>query len=167
MKVGALTALKVREGSISYYTLTSSSSAWIGTRVWMTHKLKCVYDQNKLIRADVETRSSKGNYSSWVAWKNDHYEYDVRSFSFHRTGRLNSPVDFSIAKLYFEEPIGRKLIFAENHAEIVKLVQQGGHCFQVWTNQQKPSVFYYQNGKPVKIDMVSSNFSYTLELKDK
>jgi hypothetical protein len=161
-KVGTMTATLGQEGNLSFFTLTSSSSMWVGTKVWVNHDLRCVYDKQKLVRADMETNSSKGRYVSWVAWRHDHYDYDVNSFSYKRSGKFNSPIDFSIVKLYFQEPVARKQVFVENHAEVVRLGQDGQHVYKAFANA-KPSTYYYSNGRLIKADLVSSSFEYSIE----
>lgn len=165
IKIGSLTASLHSENDLKFYTISSQSSAWVGTRIWVYHKMKSVYDKNKLVKAEIEMRSSKGTYNSWVIWKKDHYEYDVNGINYKRTGKITVPITFSVAKLYFQEPLSEKEIFTENHAEIVKLLRPVEHTFQVGS-ASRPNTFYYRNGKLSKVDMTSSSVSYSIELKD-
>lgn len=166
IKIGTLTATSTHEGSHVFYSLASNSSMWMGTKVWVNFSLKCVYDRNKLFKADMETHSSKGNYVSWIRWKGDHYEYDVRSYKRTKAGRLPMPVDFSLVKMYFSEPqLTRRHALSENHAEMVKVASMGDHVYNAYVNET-PNVYHYRNGKLMKADLSSSSFEYTLERED-
>lgn len=163
IQVGTLYATLSQEGSYTIYVLSSSSSFWMGTRVFVKHYLKCVYDKNKLVRADMETNSSKGKYVSWISWKGDHYEYDVKSYKHNKSGKFPSPIDFSLVKMYFQEPpLSKRNALAENHAEMVKVACAGNHVFNAYVNE-KPNVYYYNGGKLKKADLTSSSFEYTIE----
>jgi hypothetical protein len=71
-------------------------------------------------------------------------------YSVQRNGeawiRENQPIEFCVADMYFEEPVGRSTIYSNMYGQDLKLVHEGDHRYHLITPDNKGSYFVYKNG---------------------
>ena len=92
--------------------------------------------------------------------------YDKGEYSL-KTPEKISPLDFeaikcNLVKLYINEPVGVNWVFCDNQQQMVKVEPLGNGVYKVEFSRGKYNIFYYENGRCVKIKAVSPLFDVTL-----
>lgn len=75
-------------------------------------------------------------------------------------GALPGKITFTTTMLYFTEPQGVKLVYAEPQKKMVPLEQKDKHVYRVKMGENEHSDFYYQNGELKKV--VATSFIGTM-----
>jgi hypothetical protein len=164
IKVGELITEKVVKDSLTFYIFRSEVDAWMLIRVRVSHLITCVYKKDKLVLAEINSVINNQKYHSKVEWKSDHYEYDCSTYKYHKTGSLNENIDFSVVRMYFEEPLGKKQIFAENYGIFAPLLVLPGNNYRLEVEKNRNS-FYYSGGILSKVEMDTPLFNYIIRRK--
>ena len=78
-----------------------------------------------------------------------------------------SPLNFeaikcNLIKLYVNEPIGITSVFCDNQQQMLKVEPIGKGIYRVEFSRGKYNIFYYENGRCVKVKAVSPLFDVTL-----
>jgi hypothetical protein len=161
IKVGNMVVEKVTKDSLTIYIFRSEVDAWLLVRVHVSHLITCVYKNDKLIKADIRSVINKETYISSVLWNKDHYDYDCSTYKYHKAGTLAENLDFSVVKMYFEEPTGKQKIFAENYGLIcpIRTIHPSTYCLDVDKNR---NTFHYANGCVQQVEMETPLFNYVI-----
>jgi hypothetical protein len=164
VKVGNLVIEEVKKDSLNIYILKSEVDAWLLVRIKVSHLMTCVYKNGKLIRADIHSTINGKKYESYTVWKNDHYEYDCNTYKYHNEGSTREPIDFSVVKMYFEEPLHALKLYAENYGLFSKLDKSPTGVYQIQVEKNK-NTFHYEAGRLEKVEMETPLFNYTIRRK--
>ena len=164
VKVGNLVTERLQKDSLTFYIFTSEVDAWLFVRVKVSHLITCVYKKDKLIRADIHSVINKEKYVSHVEWKKDHYDYDCSTYKYHKSGTVYEDIDFSVVKMYFEEPLGKQKIFAENYGVFSQLMVLKPFTYRLDVEKNK-NTFYYNMGNLQRVDMDTPLLHYTIKRK--
>jgi hypothetical protein len=164
VKVGNLVTERIQKDSLTFYIFTSEVDAWLFVRIKVSHLITCVYKKDKLIRADIHSIINKEKYISHVEWKQDHYEYDCSTYKYHKSGTLKENIDFSVVKMYFEEPVGKQKMFAENYGIFARMLLLKPSVYRLEVEKNK-NTFYYTQSVLQRVDMDTPLLHYTIKRK--
>jgi hypothetical protein len=164
IKVGSLVTEKVVKDSMTIYIFRSEVDAGFIMRVKVSHTISCVYIKNKLVRADIHSVINQDKYVSSVAWNKDHYDYDCSTYKYHKTGVLTRDIDFSVVKMYFEEPLVTGAIFAENYGVLCPLLCSKPSTYHLDVDKNS-NTFHYANGLIQRVEMETPLFNYVIRRK--
>ncbi len=164
VKVGNMVVEKVVKDSLTIYIFRSEVDAWMLVRVHISHLITCIYKGEKLVKADIHSVINKEIYNSTVMWNKDHYDFDCSTYKYHKAGILAESLDFSVVKMYFEEPTGKEKIFAENYGLIcpIRILKPSTYCLEVEKNK---NTFHYSHGSVDHVDMETPLFNYVIRRK--
>jgi hypothetical protein len=164
VKVGNLVIEEVKKDSLRIYILKSEVDGWLLTKIRVSHLMTCVYKNNKLIRAEINSTINGKKYASYTVWENDHYKFDCNTHKYHNAGTTRENIDFSVVKMYFEEPRNAAKLYAENYGLFSMLEKPVAGAYQI-TVEKNRNTFYYVQGKLEKVEMETPLFSYTIRRK--
>jgi hypothetical protein len=164
IKVGTLCTEKVKKDSTTFYIFRSEVDAGFIVRVHVSHLITCVYVNKKLIRADIHSVINKEKYVSSVVWNKDHYDYDCSTYKYHKVGILTDDIDFSVVKMYFEEPSVSTTIFAENYGLVCPLGRLKPSVYHLLV-EKNSNTFHYANGIMQQVEMDTPLFNYVIKRK--
>jgi len=164
IKVGSLCTEKIVRDSMTIYIFRSEVDAGFIKRVKVSHTISCVYIHKKLIRANINSVINGEKYISSVNWNTDHYDYDCSTYKYHRSGKIIGDIDFSVVKMYFEEPSGNHMVLAENYGLLCSL-----NCTKPFTYHldvdKNSNTFHYANGLMQQVEMDTPLFNYVIKRK--
>ena len=164
VKVGNLITEKVKRDSLTFYVFKSEVDAWLIVKVRVSHLITCIYKGDKLLQADIRSVINKENYNSHVEWKKDHYEYDCSTYKYHKAGSTTDNIDFSVVRMYFDEPLQSGTIFAENYALFAPLQRLGHSAYRLDVEKNR-NTFHFLDGVLQKVEMETPLFNYTIRKK--
>ena len=152
IKIGELSATKITLDSITSYSITSTVDFWFFVRVKANYSIRSRYKNGKLISSLVETKSSKGDFKSSVVWQENHYKVSVDTYQYKKDTLLFLPIDFNVARLYFEQPDKVENLLADNYGQIVPSRKVEANVYQV-TVIGNANRYYYKVGEMEKAIM--------------
>ncbi len=83
--------------------------------------------------------------------------------SSHKLGKIN----LTISGLYLNEPLNTKRIYSDNHRQWLKLTQIKPHSYRLDLPDGNHTLYHFENGVCVSIDIYQTFFSARLVLKNK
>lgn len=142
------------------YTINSEVEAQFILKYKAVGKEKYIYKDGALIYASLyRTLNSKVKTNHSIVYSQGQYHI--------QTPNKINPLNFDKIKqnlmlLYLYEPIGITSVFCDNQTQMVKVKPLGYGGYKVELSKGKYNIFYYRNGKCVKIEAVSPLFDVIL-----
>jgi hypothetical protein len=96
------------------YELRSKVKLWLLFRIEVDYNLVAIYEDGKLVSSESKTYSNKGNFSSTTRWNGTYYEVHIDAYQYKKDTAIHEPIEFDIAKMYFEMPDEGQKIYADN-----------------------------------------------------
>lgn len=155
VKVGELTATMEVENDFTTYTLSSDVSVYILHRYRVKDDLKAVYKGKSLQYATVKTSVGKNDYFSAIIWTKDHYDININAYKYEKHSIETKPIEYSVAKIYFEQPASNEQIFSEDYGVYSNANFIEGNLLQL-VFLGKRDKFTYADGNMLKADMQSA-----------
>ncbi len=162
--VGNLVATRETDGNFTTYTLSSDASIYVLKTYRIKDDLKAVYKNNILQYATVQSTEGKKNYYSTISWNKDHYDIAINGYKFQYQGSLSIPIDYSVAKIYFEDPPLHGQVFSEDYGVFSNITVVKPHVDQL-VFLGKTDKFYYANGYMVRAEMHSAIKDFIISLQ--
>lgn len=142
-EIGEITASHTSSGPESHFKITS------------TAVFKVLWKYNRKTSMAVRYKNGVLEYSSSEVFMNDELEercqikknrevYDCRKQP-GDSFQIKSPIVFSSARLYFEEPIGVEAIFLESYLAFCPLEPMGNHKYKLTLPGEKVNYYTYEN----------------------
>jgi hypothetical protein len=88
-------------------------------------------------------------------------QYNLEAFKQMSVLHFN-PITQNLITMYFNEPIGLQDVFCDNLYKMVPVKAVKNGVYKVEFSKNKYNIFYYKNGKCIKIEAFSSLFDVTL-----
>ena len=155
VKVGELSATMEIENDFTTYTLSSDVSVYILHRYRVKDDLKAVYKGKMLQYATVKTTVGKNDYFSVIIWNKDHYDININAYKYEKHSIEIKPIQYSVAKIYFEQPPSNEQIFSEDYGVYSNANFIAGNLLQLVFLGKKDK-FMYADGAMSKADMQSA-----------
>ena len=150
---------QIFKDSVSY-TLESNIETQFILKFKITGKEKSVYKDDVLTYSSVfRTVNNKVKTNHSINLKKGQYNFtsskSITTLSFN-------PIKHNLITMYFNEPIGVQYVFCDNLNQMVRVKTIKNGIYKVEFSKGKYNIFYYKNGKCVKIEAYSSLFDVTL-----
>jgi len=146
--VGVLNVERKQSNNTLNYKLYSKVEVTFIVQLVIINNMTIVYENGKLMSADVLQKSNKGVFDANVKAKYERNRYHViKNGSDYYLNEKE--ITWSVSRMYFEEPKGVKSVYAEDNGKIITLEpkSEGQYSLQV----SFPSVFTYKNGIMVQM----------------
>ncbi len=149
--IGTLTQSRTTSPAAIVYEQISDVQFWFFGKIKIYYKVVSRHDpQQMLLRSDVDATSSRGNFHSDIVWDTDHYAINVEQYRYSRHATEASPIDFTINRMYFEEPVGRTRVFADYFGNYASITPTAKGRYRVRIDDREDE-YFYEGGKLVKI----------------
>jgi hypothetical protein len=142
MKVGSLKASKEVDGPITTYNLNSEVSVFLLHKYHIKDELNAVYRNNILVSAYAKTTEGKRKYVSSIVWDNNHYNVDIDAYHYSRKYSEINQIQFTVARIYFEEPPASARIYSEVYGLFSNIETLRPHEYQMIFNGKKNTFSY-------------------------
>ncbi len=147
--VGVLNVERKAVGNQLHYKLNSKVDVNFIVHLLILNNMTIIYENGKLISADVLQTSNRGVFDADVKIKsvNDKYHV-VKNKSAYVINEKE--IHWSVGRMYFEEPLGVKAVLTEDNGKMIALESgsKGNYNLKV----SFPSTFTYKNGQMVKME---------------
>lgn len=162
LKIGTMTEMRTVTPQNTVYEQVSDVAFWFFGKIKIYYKVVSQHDAlHQLIRSDVNATTNRGNYRSDIVWNNDHYDINVKQYKYSRQATEPQRIDFTICRMYFEEPTGRDRVFAEYFGNYASITPTGKGSYRVRIDDREDE-YFYEKGKLVKIVKKNSVKNYVL-----
>ncbi|GAB3985687.1 hypothetical protein GCM10028807_01480 [Spirosoma daeguense] len=167
IRVGTLTASRQpQSGNQTVYTIVSDVKiSLLVYTVKIYYKAVSRFEGKKLIAATVDARTNRGDYSTKIDWKGDHYDIVANQYKYNRQTTETQNIDFSSSLLYFYEPIGRTKVFAEYFGDYFVMNRTKPGTYHAVVSDREDD-YIYENGRLVKVIKHNSVKNFVLRLLD-
>ncbi|MDH4089770.1 MAG: hypothetical protein OEV74_16380 [Cyclobacteriaceae bacterium] len=154
VKIGELKATRTVKDTTTIYLLDSNVHFWLILSVALHHHIETVYRGKNLFSSISVSESSNGTFTSSVIWKGGHYQTSVNSYKYKNSDSIYEPVECSIARFYFDEPVNIRKTLADAYGILaaVKKVKPGNYEVEGQGNINK---YFYENGEFVRASIFS------------
>ncbi|MFC5409562.1 DUF6134 family protein [Larkinella bovis] len=163
LRIGKLQIAQITTPTSLVYDQVSNVEFKLIKNVRIYYKTVSRHDPatGQLLRSETDATTSRGNFRSEISWLNSQYEITVNQYKYARKAVEAKPIDFTISRMYFEEPAGRSRAFAEyfgNYATI-ELTKKGSYRVRIDDHED---AYFYEKGKLVKILKKNALKNYTI-----
>ncbi|WP_234364196.1 DUF6134 family protein [Lunatibacter salilacus] len=162
--IGEMTATKTEEGDTTTYLLTSKVSLWLFGQINIDYVTDVKYVGNRFIRSTVASQTNRGNFLSRIWLEDEFYQVDAKSYKYEIETVIRENIDYSAVRLFFEEPIGRRRMIAENYGVFGSIKALGSSEYETLANENK-NKYTYINGKLDRAVMHSPIKNYIIKRK--
>ncbi|WP_027303165.1 DUF6134 family protein [Rudanella lutea] len=150
-RVGTMTATRQTQGATTQYTIISDVLVnLLVYKVKIYYKTVCQYQGNKLLSAVVEAKTNRGDFASSTVWNGDHYDIKANQYKYERQARQTAPIDYSVANLYFSEPVGRNRVFAEYFGDYFLMSKTPKGTYRAQFDDREDE-YIYEGGRLTRI----------------
>ena len=161
--IGSLTATKKHLSEGFSITIDSRSSISIlidfNVNVYQFNK----YHDGKLIDAlFIQSLNGRKKVHNTVQW-------GLNGYSIEKDGRkisLNNDINYSVASMYFEEPVSIQKVFSENQLTVLSLHKVSNHCYEMQLPDGKTNYYSYRDGMLVHARLSTRFTTVELILKE-
>ncbi|MCU0420865.1 MAG: hypothetical protein MUC38_14530 [Cyclobacteriaceae bacterium] len=161
--IGVLQATRSQEDSLTVYTLQSQVNFWFFQRIHVRYHLRSVYQGDVLLSSEVTTQSSRGDFRTTVTKEGSRYRVRARAYEYQADTTLHLPIEFNVARLYFQEPHGQTYVLTDAYGlpGELRLAPDGAYALAF---RGKRNRFFYRSGKMVRASMYSPLKNYEIRL---
>lgn len=164
ISIGEMVAKRENRGSDIHYELKSNVSFWFFGKINLDYLTNAIYKDRKLVKANVVSKTNRGNFNSDIEWRNDHYRIKSTNYKYELDTVVNRPFLYSAAVFYFEEPVRAKEFIAEAFG-LPSPIKKVKDYYEVKVNGNT-NRFYYVNGKLEKAVMEFPIKNYVIKRKE-
>lgn len=82
----------------------------------------------------------------------------------HKEIILHSPIKFTIAKLYYNEPTIRKYVYSERHMGNCTVERISPHKYKITMPDKKVNYYTYEKGQLIKVEVHRTAFNLIFRL---
>jgi len=151
LRIGTLTHARTTSPTAVVYEQISDVQFWFFGKIKIYYKVGSRHAPNhQLLRSDVDATSSRGNFHSDIVWNGDHYDINVEQYKYSRRATEAQPIDFTINRMYFEEPVGRTRVFADYFGNYATVAPTARGSYRVRIDDREDE-YFYEKGRLVKI----------------
>lgn len=160
-KIGEVVASKNSKGILTTYSVQTNLSFKILETYDVNYQLSSSYKNNYLIESALKNIVN-GKLEDDVHIKWDGVQYTGQANK--KTIRLKERIKYSIAKLYFHEPIGLERIFSEKYTAFQKLKAEANE-YVLHLGDGNKSHYKYSNGICTEVTSTKSFFKIQIKLR--
>jgi hypothetical protein len=163
ISIGEMTATKTVKEDMTLYNVKSQVSFWFFGWVSLDYTMDSEYKGAQLMTVNGVYNSNRGEFITTIAWQEDHYKVDTRSYKFENTKPVNKPLYHSSAVFFFEEPYGVYESMADNFG-LVSPIQKVRDYYELDVGGDK-NKYYYVHGELERAVMYSPIKNYVIKRK--
>lgn len=144
------------------YDLHSQVNFWFFGKIFLDHRIQCVFEQGQYVFSTVESQTNKGDFLSQIEWQKDHYQVSANTYKYENRQPIDYPIYRSISELYFQKPQEGEVIISETYGLTSPLVEIEQDVFEIEINGYK-NQFYYLHGVLDKVMIENPIKNFTMQ----
>lgn len=165
-QIGTMSATRQSQGDLINYTTVSNVMVnLLVYKVKIYYKTVSQYKGDKLLSAEVDAKTNRGNYASSTVWSGDHYDIKASQYRYDRQATQTATIDYSIVNLYFSEPVGRNRVFAEYFGDYYVLTKTPKGTYRARFDDREDE-YIYEGGKLTRIIKKNAIKNFIIRLQD-
>ena len=161
-KIGEVLASKNSKGALTTYSIQTNLSFRLLEKYDVNYQLSSSYKNNYLIESALK------NIVNGKLEDDVHIKWDGVQYSGHankKTVSFKERIKYSIAKLYFHEPVGLDRIFSEKYTDFQKLKTSASNEYVLHLEDGNKSHYKYMNGICTEVTSSKSFFKIQIKLR--
>lgn len=163
ISIGDMTTSKTINDDMTFYNVKSKVSFWFFGWISLDYTMDSEYKGTQLMKVNGTYNTSRGEFATTIAWQDDHYKVDTRSYKFENNRPVRKPLYHSSALFFFEEPYGVNESMADNFG-LVSPIQKVKNYYELDVAGDK-NKYYYVDGMLDRAIMYSPIKNYVIKRK--
>jgi hypothetical protein len=152
-KIGTVTAVQEKQGAKVINDLKTNTDAKVFMiSVHVESELHVIKENGTLVQGTAYRHANRGSedvHAKVVRLAEKTYQAEKNG----KTNKIeNQPINFCVADLYFQEPLGLNSIFSNMYASFLTIKAMGSGKYQVITPDKKNTYYTYQNGQLITME---------------
>ncbi|WP_452228055.1 DUF6134 family protein [Lacinutrix sp. MEBiC02404] len=161
--VGQLQATKSFKDAKAHYQSSTNITTRFIKDITVNYKYNVIFNANNLEKADVHiTVNNKPHAETKTQWLDDHYLIQQNE---DKTIVFNKTIKYSTILMYFVEPENISFCFSEEDGSINTIIPLGNHTYKKVNAKGKENIYYYKNGKLMKVEVDGGLISFQMIAK--
>lgn len=161
-KIGEVLASKNSKGLLTTYSIQTNLSFRLMEKYDVNYQLSSSYKNNFLIESALKNIvNGKLEDNVYIKWDGKQYTGQANK----KAVSIKERIKYSIAKLYFHEPLGVDRIFSEKYTDFEKLKTQGPNEYVLHLGDGNKSHYTYNNGICTEVTSTKSFFKIQIKLR--
>jgi len=142
--IGVLNVKRMISGTKTSYLLDSKIQLQKVMTFDITYNLVTNYENGKLIQStNRQTTNARINTNTTTKWDGNRYIVSVQS---DRKVLKEKNIDFSLALLYFNEPVGKSKVWSDNFGKFLNIKLVSPHRYELLLPEGKKNYYNYNYG---------------------
>jgi Tol biopolymer transport system component len=161
-KIGEVLASKNSKGGLITYSVQTNLSFRLLEKYDVNYQLSSSYKNNYL------TESALKNIVNGKLEDDVHIKWDGQQYTGQankKTVSFKEKIKYSIAKLYFHEPIGIERVFSEKFTDFQKIKTQNPNEYTLFLEDGSKTHYKYLNGICTEVNSNKSFFKIQIKLR--
>jgi len=163
MKIGTMTAQKLNQSDSLLYKVDSQVKFWFFGNVELKFNTRSHFLGGKLVKARSDSKTNRGDFSSKIDWKGNHYAVNAASYEYQNAKPLKGPLTWSSTKMFFHEPSDKEIFLSEVYGVTGPIKKIGPGAYEI-TVDGNTNRYYYVGGKLEKIVLENAIKNYQVRL---
>ncbi len=164
-RIGTMTVSReaLPNGQVRYTQTSDVRVNFLVYKLTVYYHVISLFQHGKLLLATVDAHTNRGTYDSRTEWVGNQYVISAHQYGHDRTATEPRPIDFTVAMLYFSEPIGRQRIYAEYFGDYFQLTPTPRPGYRAKLADREDE-YYYERGKLVRVIKKNSVKNFNIKL---
>ncbi len=143
--VGEIEVKKTSVNGIDNIEIISNAKAnMLVKKIVYVSTVKSTYKDGVLLYSSGRNEEN-GEVENYCTTKKNGNNYEINADGTNKT--LSGDIKYSVASLYYAEPVGLTKIYSEVWGQYIDLKDNGDHSYTMTLPKGNKSYFYYTNGK--------------------
>ena len=153
IQVGTMTATRQSQTdeAVTYTLISDVNVSFLVYKLRIYYKVVDRFQRGQLQFSTVETHTNKGDFSSRVEWRADHYEIVSEQYKHSYRAVDRNPITSTVTTLYFAEPTNQSTVFTEYFGDYFTLSPGKTSGTYRARREGREDEYQYDRGRLVKI----------------
>ncbi|GLU57255.1 hypothetical protein Dfri01_67160 [Dyadobacter frigoris] len=167
VNVGKMLAIRedAQDGKTQYTLISDVNVNLLFFKVKVYYIVKSIYENDVLQSATVDTKTNKGIFQTRISKEKDLYVIKAHQYRHDLETTLPAPVDYSVAKAFFNEPTRQDQVFGEYLGDYLRIIPQSQGVY-VFERQKQHDQYTYKAGRVNQVEKKFKFMNYVIRRVD-
>jgi len=167
VKVGKMLAIRHnrQDGKMLYTLISDVNVNLLAFKVKVFYVVKSIYENDVLQSATVDTKTNKGVFQTRISKEKDLYEIKAHQYRHDLETTLPAPIDYSVAKAFFNEPARQDQVFGEYLGDYLRITPQSQGVY-VFERKKQHDQYTYKAGRVNQVEKKFKFMNYVIKRVD-
>ncbi|TDE18114.1 DUF6134 family protein [Dyadobacter psychrotolerans] len=165
--VGKMLAIRedAQDGKTQYTLISDINVNLLFFKVKVYYIVKSIYENDVLQSATVDTKTNKGVFQTRITKEKDLYVIKAHQYRHDLETTLTAPIDYSVAKAFFNEPTLQNQVFGEYLGDYLHIKPRSNRAY-AFERQKQHDKYTYKEGHVNKVEKKFKFMNYVIESTD-